>query len=137
MSDLEIKITTELMEMDVAMIQEFLSGTYWANGRTVAEVRTTLDNSTPFGLFVAGEQAAFARVLTDRVAFAYLMDVFVVPAYRGRGLAYRLIDYVLSYPDFARVRTWGLKTVDAQDLYRKFGFETVSETNRMMSLTRT
>jgi hypothetical protein len=33
-----------------------------------------------------GEQPGFARVVSDRALFAYLGDVFVLDAHRGRGL---------------------------------------------------
>ena len=127
-----IEISVDKSKMDVDLIQGFLSKSYWAEGRTIEQVRATIDNSIPFGLFFNGQQIAFARVVTDRVVFAYLMDVFVVPEHRGHGYASRLLKYILNYPEIARVQTWLLKTKDAHPLYEKMGFVVVNDAERWM-----
>ena len=57
------------------------------------------------------EQIGFARIVTDYTTFAYLTDVYVVPAYRGLGLGGWMLDAVdellgeLPYLRWAMLRT--------------------------------
>lgn len=83
---------------------------------------------------ISGEQVALARVLTDEATFAYLADVFVVPQWRGRGIAKKLIRAVLSHPKLGEVGIL-LRTRDAHDLYRRFGFETSKDPESFMFLS--
>ena len=129
----EIEITTDPASFDVQMIRDFLSATYWAEGRTTDQVRTTIENSHCFGAFIADRQIGFARVVTDCVAFAYVMDVFVLPEHRNQGHATTLMQYILDYPEFAGIQNWLLKTRDAQSFYERFGFQAVVDAERMMS----
>ena len=57
---------------------------------------------------------------------AHLMDVFVLPAYRGRGLGMWLVQCVIECPALQGVRSMTLATSDAHELYRRFGFDTIS-----------
>jgi GNAT superfamily N-acetyltransferase len=54
--------------------------------------------------------------------FAYLADVFILPAYRRHGLGKWLIASVLAHPELQNLRTWTLYTEDAHGLYAQFGF---------------
>jgi GNAT superfamily N-acetyltransferase len=51
-------------------------------------------------------QIGFARVITDQVTFAYLTDVYILPAYQGDGLGSWLTECVgeelESWPDLRR-----------------------------------
>jgi GNAT superfamily N-acetyltransferase len=82
----------------------------------------SLRNSLGFGVYKGDEQVGFARVVTDLATFAYVADVFVVDAYRGRGLSKWLMECILDHPDLQDVRRWHLVTRDAQGLYAPFGF---------------
>ena len=79
---------------------------------------------------------AFARVLSDRATFAYLMDVYVLEAYRGRGLCVRLITAVMEHPDLQGLRRFMLATRDAHSLYARFGF-VPAVPERLMEIVRT
>ena len=80
-------------------------------------------------------QAGFSRVVTDGATFAWLCDVFVLPAYRGRGLATWLIDTVVAHPDLQVQRGFVLATRDAHGLYEKFGWKS-AEAGRFMRIAR-
>jgi hypothetical protein len=80
-----ISISTDKAKLDVPFIQHFLKDIYWAAGRTIDEVQRTIDASFCFGIYLDGKQIGFARVVTDYVVFAYLMDVFIDEAHRGKG----------------------------------------------------
>ena len=64
----------------------------------------------------------FARIISDYATIAYVGDVFILPEYRGRGLATWWMDCVVSHPRLQGLRRWVLATRDAHGLYEKFGF---------------
>jgi len=80
----------------------------------------------------SGTQIGFARVLTDYVVFAYLMDLFVFDEYRGNGLGKELIGYIIGHPLLKNVKTMALKTKDAHALYERFGFQTIGDSELWM-----
>lgn len=80
-----IQFSTDKSKLQIDIIHRFLTETYWAKGRTVDEVETTIDNSLCFGVYLNDEQIGFARVVTDYTVFVYLMDVFILPQYRNNG----------------------------------------------------
>jgi GNAT superfamily N-acetyltransferase len=113
--------------LDFDVIHGFLQGAYWAPGVPRDVVERVARHSHPFGLYLAEEasrprQIGYMRVLTDLAAIGYLLDVFVLEAFRGRGLARWMVEAVLAEPGFAEIRTWVLTTKDAHELYRGFGF---------------
>ena len=55
----------------------------------------------------------------------YLADVYILPAYRGRGLGIALVREMIERGPFAGLR-WILHTEDAHDLYRRLGFDAPS-----------
>ena len=115
-------ISTDRDRLDLDVIYGFLSTSYWATGRPRERTVRAIEQSLPFGLYHAKEQIGFARVLTDYVTLAFLADVFVLPAHRGKGLGTWLVEVVTSHPELSAVRRWHLGTRDAHGLYRKFGF---------------
>jgi GNAT superfamily N-acetyltransferase len=126
-------ITTDRQKLDVEFIHHFLSHhAYWAVGRTLETVTRSIDNSLNFGLFKLENQIGFARVVTDYATFAWLGDVFVVPEHRRAGLGKWLIQTITSVEELKGLRRWLLATRDAHDLYRQFGFNTLSEPDRWM-----
>ena len=118
----DFAISTDRERLDLDVIHGFLDRSYWAQGRTREAIARTIAASVPFGLYHGGAQIGFARVVTDHVVLAFLADVFVLEAYRGRGLGTWLVDVVTSLPELRHVRRWLLGTRDAHELYRKFGF---------------
>ena len=60
--------------------------------------------------------------MTDRATFAYLADVYVLQAFRGRGLGRWMVGALLEHPDLAGLRRWLLMTQDAHGLYERLGF---------------
>src|SRR3546814_6359252 len=85
-----------------------------------------------------GEQAGFARIVTDATRFVWLSDVYILPVHRGRGLVKWLIETVISDPALAKVRRMLLSTNDAHALYKEHGFDTIegNEASNMMMLLR-
>ena len=125
-------ISTDKHKLDIAKIHRYLSEmSYWAKGRTLAQIQTQIDQSMCFGVYLNNEQVGFARVLSDKVTLAYLADVFILPDHQGKGLGKRLVAAVLEHEDFNDVQ-WLLKTQDAQKLYEKYGFRQLAASHRFM-----
>lgn len=118
----EYTISTDRHRLDLDLIHGFLVRSYWAEGRSRERVALALERSLPFGLYHGEAQIGFARVVTDHVVIAFLADVFILEAHRGKGLGSWLVDSVTSLPELRFVRRWLLGTRDAHELYRKFGF---------------
>ena len=110
----------------------FLAASYWAAGIPREVVRRSIEHSLCFGLYHQDRQVGFARVVTDRATFGYLGDVFVLEAYRGRGLGRWLMEVVHAHPELQGFRRWCLLTLDAHGLYRRAGFTPLADAARWM-----
>ena len=127
-----ITVSTDKNKLNVPFIQNFLKDVYWAAGRTIEEVQTTIESSFCFGIYLDDVQIGFARVITDYVVFAYVMDVFIDEKHRGKGYSSILIDNLLKEPQLKEVKIWRLATSDAHFLYKKFGFNALAHPEKMM-----
>ena len=128
----EIEISSDKTQLDISLVHSFISReSYWGKGRSIEEVRTTIDNSMCFGVYKNGGQIGFCRVVTDQVTFAYVMDFFILNEFRHKGIGRRLMEEILAQPSLASVR-WLLATKDANDFYNRFGFEPLKDPSRIM-----
>ena len=120
----EVIISSDKAKLDIGYIHGYLSReSYWAGGRSISEVKKTIENSICFGVYTTGgRQIGFARIITDYVVFAWLLDVFIDPAFRGHGYGFRLVRHILELESLQGVNGMGLRTQDAHGLYKKFGF---------------
>ena len=132
--DAELEISTDPARLDIDVIHRFLETSYWAKGRRRSVVERSIRNSLCFGVYIGGRQVAFARVVSDRAVFAYLMDVFVLPEFRGRGISKALMRSVLEHPDLQNLRVFLLATRDAHGLYAPFGFRSLAYPERWMAI---
>ena len=64
--DAELEISTDPARLDIDLIHSFLVTSYWAKGRRRSVVERSIRNSLCFGVYIAGRQVAFARVVSDR-----------------------------------------------------------------------
>ncbi|TDQ48438.1 acetyltransferase (GNAT) family protein [Permianibacter aggregans] len=127
------RISSKLEEMDMAVIHGYLSQSYWAKDIPLATLQRALQNSLCFGVFTdSGEQVGFARMITDRATFAYLADVFILDAYRGKGLSKWLMQTLTEHPDLQGLRRSVLATRDAHGLYRQFGYTALNKPETFM-----
>lgn len=127
-------VSSEKSRLDVGLVHRFLSEeSYWAKGISRSRVEVAIECSVCFGAYTeSGSQVGFARVITDQATFAYLCDVFVVPEFRGRGVARQLVEASLREPRLQGLRRWLLATRDAHPLYAKLGFSPLSDPSRFM-----
>ena len=97
---------------------------YWANDRDRATVVRSIAGSVSYGVYHSDAgQIAFARAVTDLASFAWLCDVVVDPAWRGRGVGGWMMDVIVRQLRSAGVPRLVLTTRDAHALYRHTGFE--------------
>jgi GNAT superfamily N-acetyltransferase len=130
----EYHITTDRRDLDVRAIHGFLTQSYWSPGVPIGVVERAIANSLCFGVFHGRDQVGFARVITDKATFAYLADVYVLEAHRGKGLSKWLLEVVRRHADLQGLRRFMLATWDAHGLYAQFGFTPLANPSRMMEV---
>jgi ribosomal protein S18 acetylase RimI-like enzyme len=108
--------------IDLDAVHAYLTASYWAEGRSRETVeRLVRTAQRVVGLYAGAEQVGFCRAVSDDASLAYLADVYVLPAHRGRGLGVELVREMIDNGPYAE-RRWLLHTRDAHELYRRFGF---------------
>jgi GNAT superfamily N-acetyltransferase len=127
-------ISTDKTRIDISYVHAFLQTSYWAEQIPLDVVQRSITGSLCFGVYHRENQIGFARVITDEATFAYLADVFIDEAYRGKGLSKRLVETILSYPSLQGLRRFMLATRDAHGLYRQFGFSELTFVDRWMHI---
>lgn len=127
-----IVISKDKSKLDSNLIHSFITNSYWGRGRTIKEVEKTIESCLCFGVYKNETQIGFARVVTDYVVFAYVMDVFILPEYRGKGYSKKLMEQVTKDEELKVCKTWMLKTSDAHNLYKKCGFTELSTPEKVM-----
>ncbi len=128
-------ISDDLEDMDIEVIFRFISESYWGKGIPLEALQKSLQHSLCFGIFSdTGQQVGFARMITDRATFAYLSDVYIDEAFRGRGLSKYLMDTLLAHPDLQGLRRILLATADAHKLYEKSGFVPLAKPEYFMEI---
>lgn len=131
-----IKISTDKKKLDIDLIHEFLSKqSYWAKGRDIEIVKRSIENSLCFGVYSDDTQIGFARVVTDYAVFAWLLDVFILENYRGKGYGKMLMKAIMSHDKLQNLQRWGLGTDDAHGLYKQFGFKPLRNPGNMMEIS--
>jgi RimJ/RimL family protein N-acetyltransferase len=109
--------------IDPAAAAAFLTtAAYWGRWRAEPDIRRQIAAAwRVIGAYdAAGAMVGFARAISDGGS-AYLADVYVLPAHRGRGLGKAIVAMMIEQGPGAGFR-WMLHTSDAYGLYRQFGF---------------
>jgi GNAT superfamily N-acetyltransferase len=119
---------------DFDRVTAWLAATYWSPGITKEEVVFGAKNSTLVvnGVDGDGVQVSYMRVVSDRVRFAYLMDVVVDPAIRKRGIGSAMVKFAMASKELSLVYQWLLRTSDAHGVYAKLGFVTIDTPEEFM-----
>ena len=132
-----LEISTDQARLDVSMIHSFLANeSYWVPGISRASVEKCIKHSLCFGVYLDGRQIGFARAVTDFVRYAHLLDVFVLAAFRGRGIGKLLMENILAHPELRTIVRYTLGTQDAHRLYAQYGFTAFANPERQMELLR-
>jgi GNAT superfamily N-acetyltransferase len=126
-------VSDDKSKIDVHRVHAWISReSYWAVGRSYEVMARSIEQSLALGLYAADDvQAGFARLVTDRATFAWLCDVFVDAAHRGRGLGTFLARSATSHPDVAGIRQV-LMAEPGRSMYCKLGFGVLVSPERWM-----
>jgi GNAT superfamily N-acetyltransferase len=134
-------ISTDPARLDLDAIERLLRSSYWAGDRPRDAIERSVHNSLCFGLYDLrnGGQIGLTRAVTDYTTFAWLCDVIVDEAYRGRGLGSWMMATIFSDPNLGSIGRWILATLDAETLYQRYGFTSLARAERWMErvLSRT
>jgi GNAT superfamily N-acetyltransferase len=131
------EISTDPRRIDAERVHGWLStDAYWAIGRSREKQDRAIEESLNFGVYetVSGEQAAYARLVTDRATFAWLCDVYVDPSVRGKGIGTALVGTVREHLRPYGIRRILLATQDAHGVYEKLGFAPLEKPDQWMAL---
>jgi ribosomal protein S18 acetylase RimI-like enzyme len=115
-----VTIDGSLAGVDWALAKADLAADRFDNGRTPEALRRSFEQSQHVVIARDGRRVVgMARLLSDGVCNAYLVDVWTASAYRRRGIASAVIRHLLEQIPGQHV---GLQTDHAQALYVSLGF---------------
>jgi GNAT superfamily N-acetyltransferase len=105
-------------------VSAMLSRAYWVKARSADTMRRAMESSLNYAIFEKGSDrlAGYARVITDFATMYYLCDVFIHEDFRGKALGKALVAHITTADERLISLPGTLKTMDAQELYRKYGF---------------
>ncbi|MEZ4810991.1 MAG: GNAT family N-acetyltransferase [Allomuricauda sp.] len=134
---MDFYISEDKDKLDIPKIHKEVTSTYWGGKRTWEETLLTIEKCACFGIFTnEGEQIGYARLLTDSLIFAYIMDVIIFNPHKGKGLGKLLVKHILDRPDVSKVNTVALKTKDAHSFYEDLGFKRIGNSDMWMAIDR-
>lgn len=114
-------ISVDKSLLDIVAIHSLFSQTYWANDRSMDTITRSIENSICVGAYLDGKQVGFARVVTDYTTMYWLTDVIVDSNHRGKALGKKMVEIIINLDEL--LGCFGiLATVDAHNLYERFGF---------------
>ena len=126
-------ISTNKSKLDIPLIHKYLSEeSYWAKNIPLELIYQSIENSLNFGIYYENIQIGYARIISDYTTFAYLCDVFILSDYQGKGLSQWLLNTINQHPNLQNLRRWMLMTLDAQEVYKKNGWQIAQHPERVM-----
>jgi GNAT superfamily N-acetyltransferase len=125
-------------QMDFDKVTIMLKDVWWSPGIKKPEVLQGAGNSALVaGAFAEnGEQIGYARTISDKTRFAYIMDVVVDERYRKQGIGKSMVTFIMGHPEMKDVYQWMLMTKDAHGVYGKIGFKPVSHPENWMEIRK-
>jgi GNAT superfamily N-acetyltransferase len=117
-----ITYTSDVAAIDFSDLVRALATDSFHNGCTPDELRLCCDrsHSVVFARAEGGAIIGMARLLSDGVCNAYLVDVWTASPYRLRGIASTMVNHLLETVPGQHV---GLFTKHAEPFYRTLGFD--------------
>jgi len=130
-----LEITSDIDRIDFARLHSWLTTAYWSPGvRRERVERAAKNSSLVLGAFLDGVQVGYLRVVSDKTTFAWICDVWVDAAHRGKGIAKELVRAALAHPEHQGLRRWVLATTNAHEIYKECGFEALPQPEKWMCL---
>jgi GNAT superfamily N-acetyltransferase len=138
-NEMEFIVKSGFDNMKFDEITAMLQGAFWSPRIKKSEVIQGSKNSALLvGAFLKEEnQIGFARVISDKTRFAYILDVIVNEKYRKLGIGQAMINFILKNNELKDVYQWVLITKDAHGVYQKSGFKIISRPNDWMEIRLT
>ncbi|HMF57349.1 MAG TPA: GNAT family N-acetyltransferase [Pyrinomonadaceae bacterium] len=116
----EIKYRTDLIDVDWVQMKTTLSEDNFDNGRTPEQLRISFENSHLAVIAYDNDRIiGTARVLSDGICNAYVVDVWTLSAYRRRGIARKMMETLEARLEGQHVY---LFSDDAVEFYERLGF---------------
>jgi ribosomal protein S18 acetylase RimI-like enzyme len=116
-----VRVDGSLEGIDWEEAKADLAADNWDNGRSAAALRRAFEQSSHVVFARDGARVVgMARMLSDGVSNAFVVDVWTMSSYRRQGIASRMLRHLL---DRAPGQHVGLQTDDRQDFYGSLGFE--------------
>ena len=117
---MSVRIDDSLGEIDWAAVRADLIADDFDNGRSPDALRHSFEQSQHVAIARDGERVVgTARLLSDGVCNAYLVDVWTASSHRRQGIAARMVRQLVDAVPGQHV---GLQTDDAQAFYESLGF---------------
>lgn len=117
---MDIRYETDLAHVDWAEMKAAVAADTFDNGRSPQQLRESFENSFAAVVAYAGDRIVdTARVLSDGVCNAYLVDVWTLTPYRHRGIATSMVRLLLERLHGQHVYTF---TDDVVGFYQRLGF---------------
>jgi predicted GNAT family acetyltransferase len=115
-----VRVDSTLDGIDWTAVRADLSADDFDNGRTPDALRRSFEQSPHVAIARDGDRVVgMARLLSDGVCNAYVVDVWTQSAYRRQGIATGMLRLLIAAVPGQHV---GLQTDDAQALYESIGF---------------
>ncbi len=135
---MNIEISADRNKLKIKEIQLMLSNVWWSPGITAEEINKGIHNSAlVVGAYLDNQrQVGFLRVISDKVRFAYIMDVVVAESSRRKGIGQKMVQFAMTHPELKDVYQWLLGTKDAHGVYENCGFQKLQNPERWMSIIK-
>ena len=128
-------LSDDATRLDLDRICAWLASSYWASDRDRAQIERSLAGSLSYGVYApGGEQVALARATTDLATFAWIGDVIVDDAWRGKGIGTWMMRGVVQHLAGLGVARLVLATRDAHRVYEQVGFAPLHRPDFYMEL---
>lgn len=117
---MSIHYTTDMNGIDWAQMRQTLIDDNFDNGRTPEQYRLSFQNSYCCVIAFDDERlVGTARMLSDGVCNAYIVDVWTLTAYRRQGIARQMMQRLESHAQGQHISLW---TERAEGFYTALGY---------------
>jgi len=117
----QIIYKTDLANVDWQQMKSILAADQFYNGRSPDQLRESFANSYGSVIAYADDKiVGTARVLSDQVCNAYIVDVWTYTPFRRRGIASKMMQILLEQVPGQHVY---LFTDEAVEFYESLGFK--------------
>lgn len=117
----------EIHDNQISTLWRLCQNEWWTQGRTLEETKQCIKGSQIcIGIIDgSGELCGFARVLSDYIFKAVILDVIVSLVYRSAGLGDQLVELILRHEKLRNVKHFELYCLpEYQAFYALHGFTT-------------